>query len=148
MPRTAHIATGNLVEAMLEGRTGVVLHDVVVHRALYEWAEAREVPQVLLARERKSRPDPAGWLLENAPAIGRILVLGAGEHGEGRGLEIVGVSPIQRPIGAGTLWGTRTAPRFAWPSFPSGAAARRMRNPSSMPPSPLRAAFPRPRASA
>lgn len=97
-PQIGH-ATAKLVIEHTLPKGAVILHDVVVYRALYEVAEDRNLPQVLIARPRKDRPDIAGWVRENAPAIKTIVVPGRQlRDSEDRGVRVVEVPPILRGL--------------------------------------------------
>jgi Glycosyltransferase family 28 C-terminal domain len=86
----------------------LVLHDVMVHGALYAHAAARGVPQAFLHRPRRDRPDPAAWVTAELPEIRTVYALG------GPVPDPVSPSPVRvrtvadvvrRPLGDNPVWG-------------------------------------------
>lgn len=104
-----------VVRAAFESRPDLVIHDVVVHDAVYRAAVDLGVRQVYVARPRNDVSDIAKWILEFAPAIDTIFVIGQPEMRDIRGGVIVrGVDDIiRRPVGPRpVLWGDEPSPRF------------------------------------
>jgi predicted glycosyltransferase len=90
------------------GSTDVVLHDVVIHRGVYEVAGRLGCPQALIHRIRKDRPDPGPWVAAQVPDIHRLYVIGHPEisarHGK---LQVRGTSNVMRkPLDDQSVWST------------------------------------------
>jgi release factor glutamine methyltransferase len=104
-----------VVAAAFEPRPAVIIHDVVVHDAVYAEAVATGARQVYLARPRSDVPDIAAWVLKHAPAIDTVFVLGRPGLRDVRGRLIVrGIENILRQPAeprAG-LWTDEPRPRI------------------------------------
>ncbi|MGI5519984.1 glycosyltransferase [Micromonospora sp. CA-259024] len=96
-----------LAELIVEeaaGHADLVLHDVLVHGALYATAARRQTPQAYLHRPRTDRPDPAAWVAAEVPAIGTVYAIGAPvPAGSVRVREVADV--IRRPLDDRPVWG-------------------------------------------
>lgn len=64
-----------VIETILAPRD-LVLHDVAVHRTLYECAERAGCRQFLIHRARRGRPDPLTWAAATVPSVDTVYVLG------------------------------------------------------------------------
>ena len=95
-----------IIELTLGGRTPVVLHDVFVHRPLYEAAVAGGWPQALILRQRRDVRDPVDWLREVAPEVSTVFAIGAaGTVQEHKDIRVYGVEDVvRRPLGDLPLW--------------------------------------------
>jgi Glycosyltransferase family 28 C-terminal domain len=84
----------------------VILHDVVVHRLLYERASKLGCRQFLIHRARRGRPDLADWVASSAPEIQTVFVLGhSGESVGQSNIRLKGVSDVVRdPVDNRSIW--------------------------------------------
>jgi hypothetical protein len=100
-----------IVELALEGTRPFVLHDVFVHRALYDAAVDGGWPQALIYRARRDVEDPASWLRTIAPAVSVVFEIGKdGFVREDDDISVYGVDDVVRkPLGEMPLWGADPA---------------------------------------
>ncbi len=84
----------------------VIVHDVVVHRSLYDEAVAKGWSQSLVYRDRKDVDDPVAWIQINAPEINVLYWLGKPHiRQQFNDLQVVGVHDVVRPLlGENSIW--------------------------------------------
>ena len=101
-----HALAQTIVEMTLRGRRPIILHDVFVHRALYQVAVAAGWLQALIFRPRLGIEDPAEWLRTVAPAVSVVFVLGQPDfEGRDQDVQLFGVEDVVRPLmGNESLW--------------------------------------------
>ncbi|MGH8906118.1 MAG: glycosyltransferase [Egibacteraceae bacterium] len=94
-----------IVDAVLSA-DDVVLHDVIVHRDLYEQGTRLGCRQMLTHRFHKNRPEPAIWVARHTPSIRQVFVLGKPEYEEAReGVALKGVHDVMRqPLAQESIW--------------------------------------------
>jgi len=94
-----------IVDAVLSA-DDVVLHDVVVHRDLYEQGMRLGCRQMLTYRSVKNRPDPGSWVARHTPGIHHVFLLGNPEYRETReGVTLEGVHDVMRqPLAEESIW--------------------------------------------
>jgi hypothetical protein len=102
----AHDLCLGVVELALAGTRPVVLHDVFVHRPLYDAAVAGGWPQALIYRARADVADPIDWVRRTAPAVGTVFWIGKqGLVRENADVCVYGVDDVaRRPLGDLPLW--------------------------------------------
>jgi Glycosyltransferase family 28 C-terminal domain len=102
----AHELAQVIVEMTLRGKQPIILHDVFIHRAVYEVAVDAGWPQAMIYRHRLGVDGPAKWLRTVAPAVSVAFVIGQPGYEERDGdLHIVGVEDVLRtPLGERSLW--------------------------------------------
>jgi len=105
-PSPAGDLSRGIVELALAGARPVVLHDVFVHRALYDAAVAGGWPQALIYRSRTDVKNPVEWVRRTVPAIGTIFWIGKqGLVREDADICVYGVDDVARhPLGELPLW--------------------------------------------
>lgn len=112
--RAAELAR-TILSAVLAGRRGMVLHDVVVHEQLYLLARARKFRQALVYRPRSDVADPPAWLAERAPGVANMYLIGERESVRRNGVRAHAVPNVRRePRGDRSVWtGEQTGVRVA-----------------------------------
>jgi hypothetical protein len=95
-----------VIELSLQDHEPIVLHDVFVHRALYDAAATNGWPQAFIHRDRANVEDPLAWLQATATAVSVMFWIGAdGLVQERAGLSAYGIEDIVRiPLGDAPLW--------------------------------------------
>lgn len=71
------ILTQKIVETILYKQQGIIIHDVVIHKTLYNFGKENRWPQILILRDRKDILNPEDWVKTNFPDIKKVFHLGS-----------------------------------------------------------------------
>ncbi|MEU4605926.1 methyltransferase domain-containing protein [Kribbella sp. NPDC023972] len=102
-----------VVDAVFEEAPDLVVHDVVVHDAVYAAAARCGIRQVLIARPRADVSDVGAWVVRHAPAVDTVFQLGEPSLRDVRGGVIIrGTDDVLRTPEATGLWTDEPRPRI------------------------------------
>lgn len=95
-----------IIEESLRGEHGVIFHDVVIYKDLYDYGVENNWNQYYIFRERKDVLDPHKWLSEHAPNIKTFFWLGKYKYEKTvNGVTGIGLPKITRKlISDNSLW--------------------------------------------